>query len=62
MLRNIIGPLFNFNLDHFLTLEFCFFLFLGFFGGGETPICIVFSAKMQNWKKHKKHYLWTQLC
>ena len=23
MLRNIIGPLFNFNLDHFLTLEFC---------------------------------------
>ena len=20
---NIIGPLFNFNLDHFLTLEFC---------------------------------------
>ena len=23
MLRNIIGPLFNFNLDHLLTLEFC---------------------------------------
>ena len=23
MLRNIIGPLFNFNLAHFLTLEFC---------------------------------------
>ena len=22
-LRNIIGPLFNFNLAHFLTLEFC---------------------------------------
>ena len=25
MLRNILGPLFNFNLDHFLTLEFCYF-------------------------------------
>ena len=23
MLRNIIGPLFNFNLAHFLSLEFC---------------------------------------
>ena len=42
MLRNITGPLFNFNLDHFLTLEFCyFFVFLG----AETPIFIVFSAK-----------------
>ena len=56
MLRNIIGPLFNFNLDHFLTLEFCyFFVFFCFFVfWAETPIFIVFSAKMQNWKKHKK--------
>ena len=23
MSRNIIGPLFNFNLEHFITLEFC---------------------------------------
>ena len=32
MLRNIIGPLFNFNLAHFLTLEFSFFFL------AETPI------------------------
>ena len=51
MLRNIIGPLFNFNLAHFLTLELCYF-FLFFFGW--NPYFIVFSAKMQNWKKHKK--------
>ena len=25
MLRNILGPVFNFNLDQFLTLEFCYF-------------------------------------
>ena len=30
MLRNIIGPLFNFNLAHFLTLEFSFFFFCFF--------------------------------
>ena len=49
MLRNILGPVFNFNLDQFLTLDF--FVFSG--GGAETPF-LVFSAKMQNWKKHKK--------
>ena len=40
MLRNILGPVFNFNLDQFLTLEFCYILvFLVFFwGGAETPI------------------------
>ena len=49
MLRNILGPVFNFNLDQFLTLEFCyFFVFFVFFLGAETPIFIVFSAKMQN--------------
>ena len=51
MLRNILGPIFNFSLDQFLTLEFCyFFVFFVFFlgGGAETPIFIVFSAKMQN--------------
>ena len=26
MLRNMLGPVFNFNLDQFLTLEFLFFL------------------------------------
>ena len=36
MLRNILGPVFNFNLDQFLTLEFCYFLV--FWGGAETPI------------------------
>ena len=50
MLRNILGPVFNFNLDQFLTLECCY-LFLFF---GQNPYFIVFSAKMQNWKKHKK--------
>ena len=32
MLRNILGPVLNFNLDQFLTLEFCYFLAFG--GGG----------------------------
>ena len=56
MLRNIIGPLFNFNLDHILTLEICFVVF--FLGGGcfllKPLIFTVFSAKMQKLKKHKK--------
>ena len=37
MSRNILGPVFNFNLDKFLTLEFsffCFVFFVVFFGGG----------------------------
>ena len=57
MLRNILGPVFNFNLDQFLTLEFyffffCFFLFFG--GGAETPIFIVFSAKNAKLKETQK--------
>ena len=59
MLRNILGPVFNLYLDQFLTYKICYFLFFLFFGA-ETPIFIVFSAKMQNLKKHKKekrHYL-----
>ena len=69
MLRNILGPVFNFNLDQFLTLEFCyFFIFSCFFfwgGGAETPIFIVFSAKnakLKETQKQKRHYLWTHLC
>ena len=65
MLRNILGPVFNFNLDQFLTLEFYFFFVFLFFFGLKPLFFIVFSAKMQNWKKHKKqkrHYLWTHLC
>ena len=64
MLRNILGPIFNFNLDQFLTLEFCHFLFFlvfyCFLGGAETPILKVFSAKNAKSKEHKKqkrHYL-----
>ena len=39
MLRNILGPVFNFNLDQFLTLELCYLCVCVFFGGGaETPI------------------------
>ena len=51
MLRNIIGPLFNFNLAHFLTLEFCY-LFIFFLA--ETPIFIVFSAKNAKLKETQK--------
>ena len=55
MLRNIIGPLFNFNLAHFLTLEFCyFFCFFLFFFLAETPIFIVFSAKNAKLKETQK--------
>ena len=41
MLRNIIGPIFNFNLDQFLTLECCFFLFFW----GLKSLFVVLSAK-----------------
>ena len=57
MLRNILGPVFNFNLDQFLTLEFCYFFFFLVFWGAETPIFIVFSAKnakLQETQKTKK--------
>ena len=57
MLRNILGPVFNFNLDQFLTLEFCycFSFFCLFWGGGaETPIFIVFSAKNAKLKETQK--------
>ena len=56
MLRNIIGPLFNFNLAHFLTLEFCqfFCFFFCFFFWAETPIFIVFSAKHAKLKETQK--------
>ena len=56
MLRNMLGPVFNFNLDQFLTLDF----FLFFFVFAETPIFIVFSAKCKierNTKNKKGHYL-----
>ena len=56
MLRNILGPVFNFNLDQFLTLEFCYFFcsFLCFFWGAKTPIFIVFSAKNAKLKETQK--------
>ena len=56
MLRNILGPVFNFNLDQFLTLDFLFF--------AETPILLCFqqNAKFKETQKRKKHYLWTHLC
>ena len=54
MLRNILGPIFNFNLDQFLTLDFCF-CFLA-----ETPILKVFSAnnaaKLKETQKRKKRH------
>ena len=59
MLRNILGPIFNFNLDQFLTLEFCFFVFVFFVFWAETPIFSVFSknAKLKETQKQKRHYL-----
>ena len=36
MLRNILGPVFNFNLDQLLTLGF--FLFFFCLGGGMKPL------------------------
>ena len=60
MLRNIIGPLFNFNLDHFLTLEFCYFFWFFFLGGGLNPYFYsVFSknAKLKETQKRKKTLL-----
>ena len=54
MLRNILGPVFNFNLDQFLTLEFCYFFFFWGGGGAETPIFIVFSAKNAKLKETQK--------
>ena len=53
LLRNILGPVFNASF-------FVFFSFFFWGGGAETPIFIVFSAKMQNlqkYKKEKRHYL-----
>ena len=37
MLRNILGPIFNFNLDQFLTLEFVIFFCFFVFWGGWNP-------------------------
>ena len=54
MLRNILGPVFNFNLDQFLTLEFVIFLVFFCFLGAETPIFIVFSAKNAKLKETQK--------
>ena len=55
MLRNILGPIFNFNLDQFLTLDY--FLFF-VFGLSETPILKSFSANNAKLKEtQKRHYL-----
>ena len=57
MLRNILGPVFNFNLDQFSLRILLFFLF---FLGGGNPIFIVFSAKnakLKETQKQKRHYL-----
>ena len=54
MLRNKLGPVFNFNLDQFLTLEFCYFFVFFWGGGAETPISIVFSAKNAKLKETQK--------
>ena len=49
LFRHILGPIFNLYLDQFLTYIFFVVSLLA-----ETPIFIVFSANMQNSKKHKK--------
>ena len=58
MLRNIIGPLFNFNLDHFFGI-------LLFFVFAETPIFIVFStknAKLKDTQKRNKDTICEHNC
>ena len=55
LLRNILGPVFNLDLDHFLTLKICqFYVFW------LKPLFLsCFQQNMQNLKTH--HYLWTHL-
>ena len=60
MLRNILGPVFNFNLDQFLTLD-CFF----FGGGGLNPLFYsVFSkeCKIERNTKKKKDTICEHTC
>ena len=48
-LRNILGPVFNFDLDQFLTLKFCHFAFW------LKPLFLeCFQQRMQKKKTHKK--------
>ena len=54
MLRNMLGPVLNLYLDQFLTYKICYFFLFVFVFLAETPIFIVFSARIQNLKKHKK--------
>ena len=42
LLRNKLGPVFNFDLGQFLTLKFCYYLFLSVVGA-ETLFYSVFS-------------------
>ena len=64
MLRNMLGPVFNFNLDQFLTLEICYVFFWG--GGAETPIFIVFSVqqkcKIERNTEKKKYTICEHTC
>ena len=53
MLRNILGPVFNLYLDQFLTYRICYF-FVFFWGGAETSIFIVLSAKHAKLKETQK--------
>ena len=65
MLRNILGPVFNFNLDQFLTLEFCFFfVFCCFFWGWNPYFYSVFSkkCKIARTQKTKKDTICEQNC
>ena len=60
MLRNITGPLFNFNLDHFSTLEVCLFSW----GGLKPYFYSVFSknAKLKETQKRKKDTICEHNC
>ena len=65
MLRNMLGPGFSFNLDQFLTLEFCFFLvFLLFVLGWKPYFYSVFSknAKLKETQKTKKDTICEHTC
>ena len=58
LLRNILGPIFKFDLDQFLTLKMCHFCFCF---RVETTIAIVFSANHANFQD-TKHTICEHTC
>ena len=69
MLRNMLGSIFNFNLDQVPTPATPFFSFFLFFcfcffclGGGLKPYFYSVFSKNANWKKHKHDTICEHTC